>query len=462
VALFESHDFAKGTSSRATKLVHGGVRYLAQGNISLVREALHERTTLLANAPHIAQPLPFVMPSYAWWQAPFYGLGLKMYDLLAGKAGIGRTEFLSRKQTLALLPNARENGLTGGVKYWDGQFDDARLALALAKTAAQRGVQDTETGHSYHVKANCVINAAGVWVDEFRHMDGEQTKRPVKPMVSPSQGTHLVVDREFMPSDHAILIPKTADGRVLFIVPWLGKLILGTTDSPRNDLAREPTAFKEDISFILGEAAKYLIRAPQRSDVKSIWVGLRPLVKPPDEVDQISASSGHTKKLSREHTILISQSGLLTVTGGKWTTYRAMAEDVMDHAFDAKLLPRRTGQVTVKLALVGSLVTQNRISDAPGLHLYGSQAQEVQAMPGTANELCSGLTEAMVRFAARFEYARTVEDMLSRRSRLLFLDAQCAASVAPSVATLLQEETGVDPQLDAFLALAKQYATLPI
>jgi glycerol-3-phosphate dehydrogenase len=212
----------------------------------------------------------------------------------------------------------------------------------------------------------------------------------------------------------------------------------------------------------LGEAAKYLIRAPQRSDVKSIWVGLRPLVKPPDVVDQISASSGHTKKLSREHTILISQSGLLTVTGGKWTTYRAMAEDVMDHAFDAKLLPRRTGQVTVKLALVGSLVTQNRISDAPGLHLYGSQAQEVQAMPGTANELCSGLTEAMVRFAARFEYARTVEDMLSRRSRLLFLDAQCAASVAPSVATLLQEETGVDPQLDAFLALAKQYATLPI
>jgi glycerol-3-phosphate dehydrogenase len=487
VALFESHDFAKGTSSRATKLVHGGVRYLAQGNISLVREALHERATLLANAPHIAQPLPFVMPSYAWWQAPFYGIGLKMYDLLAGKAGLGRTEFLSRNQTLALLPNARENGLTGGVKYWDGQFDDARLALALAKTAAQRGallinycaaiglvyeqdkiagvhVQDKETGQSYRVKAKCVINAAGVWVDEFRHMDGEQTKRPVKPMVSPSQGTHLVVDREFMPSDHAILIPKTADGRVLFIVPWLGKLILGTTDSPRNDLAREPTAFKEDISFILGEAAKYLLRAPQRSDVKSIWVGLRPLVKPPDEVDQISnsASSGHTKKLSREHTILISQSGLLTVTGGKWTTYRAMAEDVMDHAFDAKLLPRRSGQVTVKLALVGSLVTQKRISDAPGLHLYGSQAQDVQTMPGAANALCPGLTEAMVRYAARFEYARTVEDMLSRRSRLLFLDAQCAASVAPSVATLLQEETGVNPQLDAFLALAKQYATLPI
>ncbi len=478
VALFESHDFAKGTSSRATKLVHGGVRYLAQGNISLVREALHERTTLLANAPHIAQPLPFVMPSYAWWQAPFYGVGLKMYDLLAGKAGLGRTEFLSRSATLKLLPNAREAGLTGGVKYWDGQFDDARLALALAKTAAQHGallinycaatgliydngkisglhVQDKETGQSYSIKASCVINAAGVWVDEFRQMDGEQTRRPVKAMVAPSQGTHLVVDREFMPSDHAILIPKTADGRVLFIVPWLGKLILGTTDSPRDDLAREPTAFKDDTGFILGETAKYLMRAPQRSDVKSIWVGLRPLVKPPDE------DGGNTKKLSREHTILVSKSGLLTVTGGKWTTYRAMAEDVLENAFQAKLLPERAGAVTVHLPLVGSLATQKRISDAPGIHMYGSEAVKVQALPGAAHELCPGLTEAMVRYAARSEYARTVEDALARRSRLLFLDAKLAASIAPQVAAIMLEETGVDPQLDAFLALAKQYSTLP-
>jgi glycerol-3-phosphate dehydrogenase len=486
VALFESHDFAKGTSSRATKLVHGGVRYLAQGNIGLVREALHERTTLLANAPHIAQPLPFVMPSYAWWEAPFYGMGLKMYDLLAGKAGLGRTEFLSRSETLKLLPNARESGLTGGVKYWDGQFDDARLALALAQTAAQRGallinycaatglihedgkvaglhVQDKETGQNYIVRSNCVINAAGVWVDEFRQMDGEQTKRPVKAMVAPSQGTHLVVDREFMPSDHAILIPKTQDGRVLFIVPWLGKLILGTTDSPRDDLAREPTAFKDDTGFILGEAAKYLTRAPQRSDVKSIWVGLRPLVKPPDEDGRAGngSSGSHTKKLSREHTILVSKSGLLTVTGGKWTTYRAMAEDVLDSAFDAHLLARRAGHVTVKLPLAGSIITQKRISDAPGLHMYGSAAAQVQAMPGATHELCPGLTEAMVRYAARFEYARTVEDVLARRSRLLFLDAKLAANMAQAVATILQEEIGVDPQLDAFLALAQQYATLP-
>jgi glycerol-3-phosphate dehydrogenase len=478
VALFESHDFAKGTSSRATKLVHGGVRYLAQGNISLVREALHERTTLLANAPHLAQPLPFVMPSYAWWQAPFYGVGLKMYDLLAGKAGLGRTEFLSRDETLKLLPNAQANGLTGGVKYWDGQFDDARLALALAQTAAERGallinycaatglihengkvaglhVQDKETGQTYSVKAQCVINAAGVWVDEFRQMDGEQTKRPVKAMVAPSQGTHLVVDREFMPSDHAILIPKTADGRVLFVVPWLGKLILGTTDSPREDTAREPRAFPQDTDFILGEAAKYLTRAPRRSDVKSIWVGLRPLVKPPDE------DGGNTKKLSREHTILVSKSGLLTVTGGKWTTYRAMAEDVLDHAFDAKLLERRAGNVTVKLPLVGANQPTHRISDAPGLHLYGSQASAVQTLPGADRALCPGLSEAMVRYAARFEYARTVEDVLARRSRLLFLDARLAASLAVQVATLLQEETKVDPKLDAFMALAQQYATLP-
>jgi glycerol-3-phosphate dehydrogenase len=478
VALFESHDFAKGTSSRATKLVHGGVRYLAQGNISLVREALHERTTLLANAPHLAQPLAFVMPSYAWWEAPFYGVGLKMYDLLAGKAGLGRTEFLNRAETLKLLPNARQAGLTGGVKYWDGQFDDARLALAIAQTAAQRGallinycaatqliheggkvaglqVQDKESGKSYSVKARCVVNAAGVWVDEFRQMDGQQTQRPVKAMVAPSQGTHLVVDREFSPSDHAILIPKTSDGRVLFVVPWLGKLILGTTDSPREDAAREPRAFPQETDFILGEAAKYLTRAPKRSDVKSIWVGLRPLVKPPDE------DGGNTKSLSREHTILVSKSGLLTVTGGKWTTYRAMAEDVLDQAFDAKLLERRAGHATVNLPLAGANPPTHRISDAPGLHLYGSAAPAVQALPGADRMLCAGMSEAMVRYAARFEYARTVEDMLARRSRMLFLDAKQASSLADQVATVLREETGIDPQVEAFKALCEQYATLP-
>lgn len=317
VALIESHDFAKGTSSRATKLLHGGVRYLAQGNISLVREALHERTTLLRNAPHLAQPLAFVMPSYKFWEAPYYGIGLKLYDALAGKAGLGKTEFLNRNETLAVLPNVQANNLKGSVKYWDGQFDDARLALALARTAAQQGAilvnycaatglihengklvgltcEDRETGAKLTIRAKCIVNATGVWVDTFRQMDGQAMGRAVKPMVAPSQGVHLVVDRDFLPGDHALMVPKTADGRVLFAVPWLGKTILGTTDTPRKDLAREPDAFAEEIEFILNESARYLTRAPKRSDVKSIWVGLRPLVKP-----QSSDGEEGTKKLSQ-------------------------------------------------------------------------------------------------------------------------------------------------------------------
>ncbi len=479
VVLFESHDFAKGTSSRATKLVHGGVRYLAQGNIALVREALHERTTLLANAPHLAQRLAFVMPSYAWWQSPFYGIGLKIYDRLAGKASLGKTQFLGQFKTQRYLPTIKMQGLVGSVKYWDGQFDDARLALALAKTAILRGalvfnycavtsllhtngkitglvVQDQETQQTYSVNARCVVNAAGVWVDQWREQDGQKIKREVKPMVAPSQGVHLVIDYEFLPTDHALLIPKTADGRVLFAVPWLGKIILGTTDTPRQDLAREPLAFEEEIEFILSEAGKVLTRAPQRSDVKSIWVGLRPLVKPPEE------DGANTKKLSREHTILISPSGLVTVTGGKWTTYRAMAEDVLSQAMTANLLPLKAGGVTIDLPLVGAMQTNTSLSDPPWLHQYGTEADIVQTLPGAQNELGkafgkSNITEAMVRFAARFEYARTVEDMLARRSRLLFLDARLARLIAPEVAAILQSETQVDPQLAQFGELAQQY-----
>ena len=482
VVLLESHDFAKGTSSRATKLVHGGVRYLAQGNIALVREALHERTTLLRNAPHLAQPLAFVMPSYKVWETPFYGVGLKMYDALAGKAGLGPTEFLGRMETLRCLPTAMADGLKGGVKYWDGQFDDARLALALARTAAQRGglllnycpvddllydggkvagvvCQDAETGQRYEVRARCVVNATGVWVDALRQRDGDVSGQPVKPMVAPSQGVHIVVDREFLPSDHALMVPKTADGRVLFAVPWLGKVILGTTDSPRQDLAREPQAMREEVAFILGESARYLRRAPQASDVRSIWVGLRPLVKPSDE------DAAATKSISREHTVLASRSGLVTVTGGKWTTYRAMAEDVLLKCMDEHLLPRRPGGITVALPLVGAGATRERQGmNAPqGLHSYGDEAARVQALPGSQVQLAEGLSEAMVRFAARHEYARTVEDVLARRSRVLFLDARLAAALAPRVADILREEIpGQDPQLPAFLELAAHYATVPV
>jgi len=481
VVLVDSHDFAKGTSSRATKLVHGGVRYLAQGNIGLVREALHERTTLLHNAPHLAQPLPFVMPSYHLWEMPFYGTGLLMYDLLAGKAGLGRTEWLSNAQVQHLLPQVLPTHLRGGVKYWDGQFDDARLALALARTAAREGAllvnycaateliydagkvsglscRDSETGREFKLAARCVVNAAGVWVDEFRQKDAQALSRTTQPMVAPSQGVHLVVDRKFLGGDHAMMVPKTADGRVLFAVPWLGKVILGTTDTPRHDLAREPNAFHDEVEFILGESARYLARAPRREDVLSHWVGLRPLVKPPSEDGE------STKALSREHTVLVSRSGLVTVTGGKWTTYRAMAEDVLAKCVEKLLLTGVSASVTANFRLVGAPLdglATCRISDAPGVHLYGCESGFVEDLPGGNQVLGGGLTEAMVRFAARHEYARTVEDVLARRSRLLFLDAALASNLAGPVACVLREETGQDPHEAEFVALAAHYLHLP-
>ncbi|NGM87539.1 glycerol-3-phosphate dehydrogenase/oxidase [Parapusillimonas sp. SGNA-6] len=486
VVLLESHDFAKGTSSRATKLVHGGVRYLAQGNIALVREALHERSTLLHNAPHLARPLPFVMPSYKCWETPFFGIGLKMYDALAGRAGLGSTEFLSARQARQCLPGVRQDGLKGGVKYWDGQFDDARLALALARTAAAQGAlvlnycpvtellheggkvsgvrcQDAESGGSFTVRARCIVNATGVWVDQIREKDGAATGRSTEPMVAPSQGVHLVVDRGFLPGDHALLVPKTDDGRVLFAVPWLGKLILGTTDTPRGDLSREPDAFDHEVNFILGEAAKYLERAPSRADVLSKWVGLRPLVRPPRNEGR------STQKISREHTVLVSPSGLVTVTGGKWTTYRAMAEDVLEKCVDSGLLDRLPPSETSDFLLVGAApgsATRATITAPPGIDAYGTEAAYVQALPGSDRELAPGLTGAMVRFGVRHEYARTVEDVLARRSRLLFLDARLAATLAPDVAAIiadeLREEAGrPDVGLADFLELADQYHTLP-
>lgn len=483
VVLLESHDFAKGTSSRATKLVHGGVRYLAQGNVSLVREALHERTTLLANAPHLARPLPFVMPSYRLWETPFYGAGLKMYDLLAGAAGLGETEFLGRRRTLELLPTLREPGLRGGVKYWDGQFDDARLALALARTAAKRGALlvnycaatgllyeadrvvgvsciDTESGVDYKVSARCVVNAAGVWVDELREKDAAAMGRSARPMVAPSQGVHLVVDRDFLPTDHALLVPRTADGRVLFAVPWLGKTILGTTDTPRHDLAREPEPFAAEVDFILGEAARYLRRAPVAADVRSVWVGLRPLVKPAGD------DGDNTGKISREHTVLVARSGLVTVTGGKWTTYRSMAEDVLERCMEAGLLAEHAAGVTTNLRLIGgeSVIPDSpTLGAAPGWQAYGTEREQVARLAGADVWLADGLCEAMVRFAIRHEWARTVEDVLARRSRLLFLDAALAARLAPRVAQVLAEELGPGhaARQGEFEALAARYRRLP-
>ncbi|WP_394065131.1 FAD-dependent oxidoreductase [Alcaligenes sp. WGS1538] len=481
VVVLEAWDFAKGTSSRATKLVHGGVRYLAQGNVSLVREALHERTHLLHNAPHLAQPLPFVMPSYKCWETPFYGLGLMAYDALAGREGLGSTQFLGAARVRQLLPGARRSGLKGGVKYWDGQFDDARLALALARTAALHGAllvnycpvteiqhhegriagvrcQDRESGQTYHVQTSCVVNATGVWVDRLRELDGQEGGRQARPMVAPSQGVHLVVDQDFLPGDHALLVPRTRDGRVLFAVPWLGKLILGTTDTPREDVPLEPRPLRQEIDFILSESAHYLQKAPREQDVRSVWVGLRPLVRPVDE-----SGDGKTQSISREHTVLVSPSGLVTVTGGKWTTYRAMAQDVLERCERAGLVGKLPACSTQDQRLVGAshAATRRSLGSAPGLDAYGSESDWVKSLPGADMELAPGLNEAMVRFACRYEYARTVEDMLARRSRLLFLDARLAQRTAPAVARLMQEETGRDPELDAFLKLAQTYATLP-
>lgn len=481
VALIESDDFAKGTSSRSTKLVHGGVRYLAQGNVSLVQEALRERAIVLKSAPYLAQPLAFVMPTYHWWEASFFGAGLKMYDLLAGRAGLGRTELLGRRETLSSLPTLRTKGLSGGVKYWDGQFNDSRMAVALARTAAARGAllvnycratrlhysqakvagvacQDLLTGESYTLTGGCVVNATGVWVDELRQQDGEAVPEPngepTEPLVAPSQGVHIVVDREFLGSDTALIVPKTADGRVLFAVPWLGKVILGTTDTPSKDLSREPLPFDHEIDFILGESARYLRLAPKRSDVRSVWVGLRPLVKPPQH-------AGHkTKSLSREHTILVSSSGLVTVTGGKWTTYRAMAEDVIEKCEQSGLIAPTIKGVTASMRLVGAGepgAPAVSMALKPGWHSYGAEQDFVRGLPGAEQTICPGLTEAMVRFAARYEYALTVEDVLARRSRCLFLDAREAASVAPRVASVLMQETNIDPKTKEFVALASQY-----
>jgi len=481
VVLIESHDFAKGTSSRSTKLVHGGVRYLSQGNIGLVREALHERSVLLANAPYLAQPLPFVVPAYHWWEAPFYGSGLLMYDVLAGRAGLGHTQVLSRAQTLSSLAGLRPQGLKAGVKYWDGQFNDARLAIALARTAARQGALlvnycaasdlhyergrvvgvsccDTFTGQQFQINSRCVVNATGVWVDALRQKDdlavGHPKGEAVTEMVAPSQGVHMVVEREFLNSNAALMVPKTSDGRVLFAVPWLGKVILGTTDTPRHDLPYEPMAFEEEVEFILREAGRYLQRAPTRQDVKSIWVGLRPLVKPP------KADGNNTKGLSREHTIEVSGAGLVTVTGGKWTTYRAMAENVLERCAQAQLLNLPQTGSTQTLRLVGAggdAQSLKPLHQPPGWHSYGAEAAFVQTLPGADDELCPGLTVAMVRFAVRHEYAMCVEDVLARRSRLLFLDATAAAGLATRVGDILTQEGLTAPDVAGFEALATQY-----
>ncbi len=479
--LLEAGDFASGTSSKATKLIHGGVRYLAQGRLSMVREALRERDLLLRNAPHLAWPLGFVIPSFRPTDRLFYGLGLKLYDALAGGHGIARSRMLSVAETVRALPTLNRSGLRGGVLYFDGQFDDAALAIALVRTAAALGglmlnyvrvdgflkpadpggridgvrATDTETGEDFALRARCVVNATGVWVDALRRADHPGSAA----MVAPSQGTHLVLSRTFLPGDHALLVPRTDDGRVLFVVPWHGHTIVGTTDVPRPQAmldAMAPAASGSsatavpssgEVDFLLRAVAPYLSRQPNRADVLSAWAGLRPLV-----IDAGAASTA-TSGLSREHVIAVSDAGLVTVTGGKWTTYRRMAEEVVDTAIARGLLDNRPCE-TAALPIHGSHGQGGNVGLASSSGGGGGADQ-----PGVP---AFGPSEHAVRTAVRFDHALTVEDVLARRHRALLLDARSAMAVAPMVATVVGAERGkdqgwVERQVEAFRREAAKF-----
>ena len=448
--LIERLDFASGTSSRSTKLIHGGVRYLRQGNLALVRDALRERANLLHNAPHLVHPLAFIIPAGSQFERLFYGAGLKLYDLLAGSHGMQPSTLLDRQQTLNALPGLSQTGVGGGIQYWDGQFDDARLAITLMRSASDYGATclnyltvsgllksrgrvcgvlatDSETGEDFEIPARVVINATGVYADAVRHFDEADSA----PILSPSQGIHLVLDADFLPGPQALMIPNTEDGRVIFATPWQGKLLLGPTDTERHDLPEEPQPFAEEIDFLLRTAGRFLKRQPQRSDIRSAFAGLRPLLHP-------KKSAGKSASLSREHAVLTSASGLLTVSGGKWTTYRLMAEQVVD----------RAAQIA-ELGTVACRTAQLRLhgwSDDVHAGQYGSDAPLLASLPGNERRLHPALTlsEAEVRFAVRFEAARTIEDILARRSRALFLDASAATKCIGPVGRILAEELGLD------------------
>jgi glycerol-3-phosphate dehydrogenase len=473
VVVLEQSDFGKGTSSRSTKLIHGGVRYLQQGNVSLVMEALKERGILFRNAPHLVRDLPFVVPNYQWWETPFYGIGLKVYDLLAGKYGFGRSVLLSREEVLARIPTLEQEGLRGGVLYHDGQFDDSRLLIALARTAAEQGAcllnyapvigllkdaegiihgvtfQDSESGNKHSLFARCVINATGAFCDRIQRQDDPG----LEPMIAPSQGVHIVLNRSFLPADSAIMVPHTKDGRVMFAIPWQGHVLVGTTDTPIKDVGLEPTPQEGEIDFILETASDYLAHRPERKDILSVFTGIRPLVN--------MARSSNTAALSREHTITISKSGLLTIAGGKWTTYRKMAQDCLEHAIVLAGLEDQPC-VTQDLSIHGAETAGN---EEGALATYGSDLLEIEELARGRTDL-SGLLHpalpiigAQVIWAVRHEMARTLDDVLARRTRALFLNARAAIEMAPAVAALMagelrQDSAWVEGQLRDFASIA--------
>jgi len=475
--LLEGSDFGKGTSSRSTKLVHGGVRYLEQGNVSLVMEALKERGILHQNAPHLVSDLAFIVPNYDWWEAPFYGLGLKIYNILSGKYGFGPSKVLSREETLQRLPTINREGLRGGVVYYDGQFDDARLLMNMVATAAEQGAtlinycrvtglttdsdgfvngvaaRDEESGHEFRATGKVVVNATGPFTDALRRLADPS----VQAMISPSQGVHLVFDRSFLPGNSAIMVPHTSDGRVMFAIPWHGHTLVGTTDTPIPEPTLEPSPMEEEIEFILKTSGQYLHKAPTRGDVLSVFTGIRPLVK--------AANSSNTAALSRDHTIRIDGSGLLNIAGGKWTTYRNMAEDCVNHAAILGKLPEREC-VTKQLNIHGFHPQAQKFGQ---LSFYGSDARAIQELMEREPELAQPLTGALlyvgaeVVWAVRHEMARTVEDVLCRRTRALFLNAKAAMEAAPKVASLMAHELEYDSnweskQLAAFQGVATHFS----
>jgi glycerol-3-phosphate dehydrogenase len=476
VLLLEQHDFGKGTSSRSTKLVHGGVRYLEQGNVPLVMSALRERGLLRQNAPHLVRNLPFIVPNYDWWEAPFYGLGLKMYDLLAGRYGFGPSRALSKEEILKEIPTIQTGGLRGGITYFDGQFDDSRLLINLVTTAVEQGAtvlnyvpvvkllkdsegyvsgaigRDVQSGREIEVKARVVINATGAFTDQVRRLaDGD-----LEPIIAPSQGIHLVFARTLLPGNSAIMVPHTSDGRVMFAIPWHEHVVVGTTDTPISEPSLEPKPLDQEISFILETAKRYLSVPASRSDVLSVFVGIRPLVK--------LTGAQSTAALSRDHTIHIDRTALLTICGGKWTTYRHMAEDCVDHAIMlGKLAERPCVTKTLKVhGFAGSDEKDNHLS------IYGSDAKEIARLAQKDSELQRQLhprlpyIAAEVIWAVRAEMARTVEDVLARRTRALFLDARAAVEMAPQVAAMVAKESNRDStwekqEIDSFTQLAQQY-----
>jgi glycerol-3-phosphate dehydrogenase len=473
ILLLEAFDFAKGTSSRSTKLSHGGVRYLEQGNIQLVYSALRERGYMLKNAPHLVKKQSFIIPCYSLWQRVKFITGLKLYDWLSSKLSFGTSRALSKKEVVNLLPGISEKGLRGGVLYFDGQFDDARLAINLARTAIDLGAvalnyfevkellkdengklsgviaNDKEATVDYKFYGRVVINATGVFADKVLKMDNSSNT----PVIATSQGIHLVFNRSFMDGDNALMIPKTPDGRVLFAVPWHNHIIVGTTDTPVNENAFEPKAKKEEIEFIINTLTSYLRKPPQVKDIQSIFTGLRPLVKDP----KIKT----TKDLSRDHKLMITDSCLITIIGGKWTTYRKMAEDAVDNAILIGHLQKYT-------CITKDLLIHGANKNTGNNDVYGSDRDAINKLvvenPSLGKKLHSQFqdTEAEVVFAVREEMARTIEDILSRRLRILFLDAMAALAVAPRVAEIISQELGYSPeweqnQIKEFTQLAENY-----